>query len=68
MSAFGQKRTLESVSNGRRKSFTGPLGVLPDGRVGVVGADDFEEPFALAGLGATELAGGNVAHREATFG
>ena len=59
---------MRSVPAFRRKPFTGPLGGLPDGRAGVVGADNIEEPFALAGLGATGLAGGNVAHREATFG
>ncbi len=42
--------TKESVSNGRRKTFAGSLGRLPDGRVRIVGADDGEELFTLTGL------------------
>ena len=39
-----------SVSALRSKPFAGPFFGLPDGRVGIVGADDCEESFTLAGL------------------
>ncbi len=40
----------ESVPALCHESFAGPLGGLPDSRVGIVGADDVEEFITLAGL------------------
>ena len=40
----------ESVSNGRCKLFTGPLFGLPDSRVGIVSANNVEEPVSFTPL------------------